>query len=72
MVTRINQGTNSSTTQDWLEAAKSMKLTAYEPVLQTYTVSDVLDPDEAVSLSSAERARMNKAKQGVRTPPERV
>jgi len=64
----INKGTNHSTMQDWLNTTREMKLTAYDPSLQSIT--QLIEPDPAVNLPRAERERMNRSKPGVRTPPE--
>jgi hypothetical protein len=66
----INQGTNNSTMRDWLNSTKDMKLTAYDPSVRTNV--QLIEPDQAVNLPRLERERMNRAKPGVRTPPERL
>jgi hypothetical protein len=72
MVIYLNQGTNSATTQDWLKATESLGLTAYDPSLKTQAVVEVVEPDQAVNLSAADRARMNRARPGVHTKPEHL
>jgi hypothetical protein len=68
----LNQGPNSSTTQDWLKASEGMRLTAYDPSLKTHAELEIIEPGQAVNLPAAERARMSRAKPGVHTPPERL
>ncbi len=68
----LNQGINSSTTQDWLRFAHDMKITAYVPSLKVDMELDTIEPGQAVGLPVAERARMNSAKPGVPTAPERL
>ena len=36
------------------------------------TRSELIEPDEPVSLSSTERAKMNRVRPGIYTPPERL
>lgn len=62
----INLGTNTSTTQDWLMATKDMSLTIYD--VSIVPAPELIEPDAAVNLPAAERARMNKAMPGVRAP----
>ena len=66
----INRGTNYSTTQDWINTTRDMNLTAYDPRLTSNT--DVIEPGKAVSLSAATRAKMNRAKSGIRINQERL
>jgi len=66
----INQGTNSATTLDWLNTTKEMKLSAFEP--SVLASMQLIEPGEAVNLTPLERARMNRARPGVNTPPERL
>jgi hypothetical protein len=63
-----------ATTKDWLKGDEGMKITAYDPSSWMFTddESDVVEPGQAVNLSSTERARLNRAKSGIRTPPERL
>jgi hypothetical protein len=68
----LNQGANSSTTKDWLKASENLKLTAYDPSLSTQAEVQVIEPGQAVNLPAAERNRMNRAKPGVPTRPERL
>lgn len=65
-------GTNSSTTQDWLKASEGMRITAYDPSVRISQDTQLVEPDQAVALPPAERERMNRARQGVRTPPNIV
>ena len=67
----INQGTNCSTMSDWFNSTKDMKLTAYDPSVFLAHV-DLIEPDQAVNLPPAERARMNRAMPGIYTIPERL
>ena len=71
MNTIFNQGTNWSTTQDWLEASNGMRLTAYDLSTLAYVELEVIEPGQAVNLPAAERARMNRANPGVDRLPER-
>jgi hypothetical protein len=63
-----------ATTQDWLKGAEGMRITAYDP--SSWMITDVepeiVEPGTAVNLSAAERAKLNRARPGVRTPPERL
>lgn len=70
MINPINQGTNCSTTQDWLRVTSHLSLTAYYPSAQPMAES-AIEPGQAVNLSAAERTRMNHAMPGVRTRPDR-
>jgi len=68
----IVQGTNSSTTRDWQKAAERMELTAYAPSLVIQVEPEVIEPGQAVNLSAADRARMNRFKPGVQPRPEQL
>jgi hypothetical protein len=72
MTSILNQGTNWSTTQDWLEASNGMRLTAYDLSSLAFVEMEIIEPGQAVNLLAAERARMNRANPGVITPPERL
>jgi hypothetical protein len=63
-----------ATTQDWLKGTEGMRITAYDPSswMTTGAESKAVEPGEAVNLPAVDRARMNRAKPGVRTPPERL
>jgi len=56
-------------TKDWLKVTEGMRITAYDPACME---SEVVEPGRAVNLPAAERARLNRAKPGVHTRPERV
>jgi hypothetical protein len=60
------------TTQDWLKDTEDMRITAYDPSswLTRVNESDIVEPGQAVNLPAAERARMNRARPGVRTRHE--
>lgn len=66
----INQGTNSSTTRDWLDTTKDLNLTLYAPTDLTWL--PLVEPGKAVNLPAAERARMNRGRAGIYTLPERL
>jgi hypothetical protein len=66
----INHGTNNSTTQDWINTTRDMNMTAYDPRRTANT--DVIEPGKAVNIPAEDRARMNRAKSGVRTKQERL
>lgn len=68
----LNLGLNGSTTRDWLRASEDMRLTAYDPSFSTQGESQIIEPGAAINLSAADRAKMNRAKPGVYTKPERV
>jgi hypothetical protein len=68
----INLGLNGATTKDWLRSTQGMNVTAYDPSISTQRESQVIEPGQAVRLPAAERAKMNRAKPGVHTPPERL
>jgi hypothetical protein len=61
-----------ATTKDWLKTEKGIRITAYDPSCMTRVESEVVEPGKAVNLPAADRARMNRAKPGVHTKPERV
>jgi hypothetical protein len=61
-----------ATTKDWLKAIEGMRITAYDPSWMTRVESEVVEPGRAVNLSAADRARMNRAKPGIHTMPERL
>jgi hypothetical protein len=67
----INQGTNNATMLDWLNSTRDMNLTTFDPSALT-DVQLLIEPDQAVNLSAADRARMNRARPGVHTPPEHL
>ncbi len=60
------------TTKDWLNPAEGMRITAYDPSWMARMELEVVEPGQAVNLPAADRARMNRAKPGVYTKPERV
>jgi hypothetical protein len=66
----INQGTNCSTTLDWLNSTKEMKLTAVDP--SACVKVPMIEPGQAINLPAAERARMNRALPGINTKAERL
>jgi hypothetical protein len=66
----INQGTNTSTTLDWLNTTREMKLTAVDPSVSTN--APLIEPGQAINLPASERARMNRALPGVETRFERL
>jgi hypothetical protein len=68
----INLGLNGSTTKDWLRISEGMILTAYDPSLTAQGESQMIEPGPAVNLPAADRVRMNRAKPGIHTPPERL
>lgn len=68
----LNLGINGATTKDWLKLSEGMTLTAYDPSLQSQAGPEIVEPGQAVNLSAADRARMNRAKPGVQTKPERL
>jgi hypothetical protein len=61
-----------ATTKDWLNAEEGMRITAYDPSWMTRVEAAVVEPGKAVNLPAADRARMNRAKPGVRIKPERL
>lgn len=63
---------SGATTQDWLRATEGMKLTAFDPSSLMTMESEAVEPDRAVNLPVAERARMNHAMPGVKAPRERL
>jgi hypothetical protein len=64
--------TGVATTSDWLKATEGMMITAYDPSAAAKMEVNVVEPGRAVHLPAADRARMNHAKSGVHTPPERL
>jgi len=68
----LDQGVSSSTTRDWLRASEGMMLTAFDPSSTVDAGLQMIEPDQAVDLPASERARMNRSKPGVYTPPERL
>jgi len=68
----LNQGISSSTTRDWLIVSEGMMLTAFAPSFRVDSELQIIEPDQAVHLPAAERARMNWANPGVYTTPEQL
>ena len=64
----INQGINHSTTLDWLNAIKDMKLTVSGPSIVVFL--ELIEPGEAVNLPRAQRIKMSRAEPGIYTAPE--
>lgn len=64
--------TFSQGTDTWKRVTEGMTITAYNPPFATETEWEIVEPDKAVKLGAADRARMNHARPGVRTPPERI
>jgi hypothetical protein len=69
---RLVMKTFSQGTDTWKKITEGMTITAYGPPLTSKMELDVVEPGEAVHLSAADRARMNRAKPGVRTKSERL
>jgi len=63
--------TFSQGTDTWKRVTEGVTITAYNPQLTTRVESEIVEPGKAVNLSAADRARMNRAKPGVHTKPER-
>jgi len=63
-----------ATTKDWLRSAEGMNITAYYPGVEIVSQQNVAanEPDQAVHLSAADRARMNRVRPGVDTEPEQL
>lgn len=61
-----------ATTKDWLKGIEGMRITAYDPSWMTKLEPEVEEPGKAVNLSVEDRARMNRARPGIRTLPERL
>jgi hypothetical protein len=69
----LNQGTNTSTSSDWLKASECMTLTASDPsFVSIHDGQEIVEPGQAVNLAAADRARLNRSKPGVYTAPERI
>jgi hypothetical protein len=64
--------TFSQGTDTWKRATEGMTITAYTPPFTIMTELELVDPGQAVNLPAAERARMNTARPGVHTRPERL
>jgi hypothetical protein len=62
-----------ATTRDWLSVGDGMEITSYYPavVLESEHL-EVSEPDRASNLPAVERARMNRARPGIHTVPERL
>jgi hypothetical protein len=63
--------TFSQGTETWKRVTEGITITAYNPPLTTSEDSEVVEPDKAVNLPAADRAKMNRAKPGVHTRPVR-
>ncbi len=65
--------TFSQGTDTWKKVTEGMTITAYDPPITTTKMElEVIEPGQAVNLPAADRARMNHAKPGVHTKPERL
>lgn len=67
--------TFSQGTDTWKKVLedKRITITAYDMLpLTASTESEIVEPGQAVHLSDADRARMNRAMPGVNPPPERL
>jgi hypothetical protein len=62
-----------ATTRDWLAGIEGVEITAYDPACERGADrQNLIEPDQAINLPAAERARMDRAMRGVRTPPDRL
>jgi hypothetical protein len=66
----INLGTNQATTQDWLNTTKDLKLTAFDP--SSFNREPLIEPGQAVQISTTDRARMNHAVRGGKAPVQQL
>lgn len=67
----FSQGTFSQGSDTWKKVTEGMTITAYDPPLsRTQGESELVEPGKAVNLPAADRARMNRAKPGVKAPTE--
>jgi len=64
--------TFSQGTDTWKKVTEGMTITAYDPPFMTIVDSEIVEPGKAVNLPALDRARMNRAKPGVNSKPERV
>jgi hypothetical protein len=64
--------TYSQGTDTWKKVTEGMTITAYSPAFMMMTELEIVEPGQAIDLRAADRARMNRAKSGVHTPPERI
>jgi hypothetical protein len=66
--------TFSQGTDTWRRVTDGMgmTLTAYNPSFTAITEMEIIEPGQAVNLPPADRARMNYARPGVHTSPERL
>jgi hypothetical protein len=67
---RINDNVVAST-KDWLKSTEGLTITAYDPWSVTAIETEIIEPGDAVNLPAADRARMNQAKTGAYSRPER-
>lgn len=64
--------TFSQGTDTWKSVTQGMTITAYDPPFVTKMEPEVVEPDQAVNLPAADRDRMNWARPGAHTRPERL
>lgn len=63
--------TFSQGTETWKRVTEGMTITSYNPPFKASEESELVEPGKAVSASAADRAKMNRAKPGVHTRPDR-
>jgi hypothetical protein len=64
--------TYSQGTDTWKKVTEGMTITAYSPAFTMMAEMEIVEPGQAIDLRAADRARMNRARPGVHTPPERI
>jgi len=68
----MNNSNSVAMTRDWLKVSEGMTITSYDPQFTLNPELEIVEPGQPVNLPAADRDRMNYARPGAHTRPERL